>query len=117
MASQRFLVADAVAIEVESINTRLRARLRRRKRIYTDQSGRPENRIRNAAAFACFGVPRERRESCSTASYDSLVARAIGLAMLPVTRQAPVKRLRLAQQAWSRSLASKVISSERAVPF
>jgi len=44
-------------------------------------------------------------------------ARAIALAMRPVTRQVPVTRLPMAQQAWSRSLASKVISSERAVPF
>jgi len=41
--------------------------------------------------------------------YALLVARAIAMGMRPVTR--------LAQQAWSRSLASKVISSERAVPF
>ena len=53
----------------------------------------------------------------ATLRYDLLVARAIALAMRPVTQQARVMRLRLAQQAWSRSLASKVISSERAVPF
>ena len=49
--------------------------------------------------------------------YDLLVARAIAMGIRPVTRQAPVTRPRQAQQAWSRSLASKVISSERAVPF
>ncbi len=43
-------------------------------------------------------------------------ARAIAVTMR-VTRQVPVTRLPMAQQAWSRSLASKVISSERAVPF
>ena len=100
------LVADAVVSEVESINTD-----------YTDQSGRQWNRIRKARHGESVLWRTGTQEFCLTVSYDSLVARAIAVAMRPVTRQALVKRLRLAQQVWSRSLPSKVISSERAVPF
>jgi hypothetical protein len=78
-------------------------------RIFTDDEKRNKEIFDTQATWLSMRI--------STVSYDSLVARAIGQAMRPVMRQAPVTRLRLAQQAWSRSLPSKVISSERAVPF
>jgi hypothetical protein len=78
-------------------------------RIFTDDRKRNKKSFDTQATWLSMRI--------STVSYDSLVARAIALAMRPVTRLAPVIWLRLAQQAWSRSLPSKVISSERAVPF
>jgi hypothetical protein len=78
-------------------------------RIFTDDRKRNKKSFDTQATWLSMRI--------LTVSYDSLVARAIAVAMRPGTRQAPVKRLRLAQQVWLRSLSSKVISSERAVPF
>jgi hypothetical protein len=93
---------------------------------------RPVRAIQEAAVRSGFHrmseSERERFEAgFADSSLNVLAARAIAmetataslclLSSRPVTRSAPATRLRLAQPACSRSLPSRAISSERAVPF